>query len=80
MVSFDTSWNTPGRFTQQLVEQAVCFEGAIVAIGDNLIRIEKQHELEQFGKNSGMLFKKGKIIKKVSVQNAIQELCAGLKV
>lgn len=29
-----------------------------------------------FGKNSGMLFKKGKIIKKVSVSNAIKELLA----
>ena len=27
-----------------------------------------------FGKGSGMLFKKGKIIRKVSVRNAIKEL------
>jgi len=41
-------WQVVGN-TQQLVEPAVCFEGAIVAIGDNLIRIEKHHELEQYG-------------------------------
>lgn len=36
-----------------------------------------------FGKGSGILFKKGKIVKKVTVKNAIKELlkiCAGLKV
>jgi sugar O-acyltransferase (sialic acid O-acetyltransferase NeuD family) len=41
-------WMVVGN-TQRLLEQALCFEGAIVAIGDNLIRLEKQHELEQTG-------------------------------
>jgi len=31
-----------------------------------------------FGKGSGMLFKKGKIIKKISVKNAVKELLSHL--
>ncbi len=42
------SWQVVGN-SLQLLEQAVCFEGVVVAIGDNLIRIRKQHELEQTG-------------------------------
>jgi sugar O-acyltransferase (sialic acid O-acetyltransferase NeuD family) len=41
-------WQVVGN-TRQLLEQGVCFEGAVVAIGDNLIRLEKQHKIEQAG-------------------------------
>ncbi len=41
-------WRVVGN-TRQLLEQAGCFEGAVVAIGNNVIRLEKQHELEQTG-------------------------------
>jgi len=34
-----------------------------------------------FGKDSGILFKKGKVVKKIAAKNAVKELlrCAGLK-
>ncbi len=41
-------WQVVGN-TRQLMEQSLCFEGAIVAIGNNVIRLEKLHELEQTG-------------------------------
>ncbi len=41
-------WQVIGN-TRQLQEQAVCFDGAVVAIGNNMIRLDKQYELEQTG-------------------------------
>jgi sugar O-acyltransferase (sialic acid O-acetyltransferase NeuD family) len=41
-------WQVVGN-TRQLIDRAVRIDGAVVAIGNNVIRLEKQYELEKTG-------------------------------
>ena len=41
-------WQVIGN-SRHLLERSLNFDGAVIAIGNNMIRLEKQHEVEQVG-------------------------------